>query len=61
MQNRATWEKDGKRITGTWSYYRPGDVFTVSLDTLDPVTGRRREFLVHGDHPNFNGWKLVKE
>jgi len=59
-EDKAIWTKDGQTITGAWTYCRAGDYFAIQLDAIDPVSGRPQTFRVHGDHPEFNGWKLVR-
>lgn len=59
--NRAKWTKNGEVITGRWNYIWASDKFHIMLDSRDPVTGDYREFYVYDEHPEFNGWKLVRE
>jgi hypothetical protein len=57
----AVWEKNGKQITGSWEYFPTSNKFVIWLHDNDPVTGERRKVTTHGDKPEFNGWKLLKE
>ena len=56
----ATWVKGNQSITGKWEYYRPSEHFIIVLDSKDPVTGLFRKFVVYGDKPEFNGWRILK-
>jgi hypothetical protein len=58
---KGTWEKNGETIKGSWYYDWAGDVFVINLDSQDPITGQRRKVKAYGEHPEFNGWKLVEE
>ena len=59
--NDATWRKGKKTIKGRWSYHWASDTFLIALSGKDPETGLRRQpFQVHGDSPEFCGWKLVR-
>lgn len=58
---KAVWTNGKKSITGNWIYYRHNDRFFISLDSKDPITGRRRELAVAGDHPEWGKWKLVRK
>lgn len=59
--NKAVWKKGKQKITGSWIYNWAADRFTIWLDEKDELTGQSRKFVVGGDHPEFNGWKLVRE
>jgi len=60
MKKRATWVNGNRKITGYYSYYRPADRFDIVLDSKDPITGRQRSLSVHGDEPEWGGWKLKR-
>jgi len=57
----AVWEKNGRRMTGSWVYNRHMDRFYICLDSRDKVTGRNRELTVSGEKPEFNGWELADQ
>jgi hypothetical protein len=59
--NKAKWTKEGKEISGSWSYCWSHDIFDITLDGDDEITGRSRKIEIKGDSPEFNGWKLVRE
>lgn len=59
--NKATWKKGKEIINGQWIYHWAADRFTVCLDKRDPLTGQPRKFVVAGDSPKFNGFKLIRE
>ncbi len=62
MTNNGVWKKGRKKLTGKWQYNWAADCFWIRIDGKDPGTGLTRDwFQVHGDHPEFNGWKLQKE
>jgi len=61
----GTWRRtcaDGstEEVTGRWCYYRPSDVFRITLDSTDPVTGETRRVTSHEDAPEWGEWKLVR-
>lgn len=58
---KGIWIKGKKKVTGEWEYCWSGDYFVVRLDSKDTVTGQHRSFRVYDDHPEFNGFKLVRE
>jgi hypothetical protein len=57
----ATWRKGKRTITGSWYYEWARDLFHIRLDRKCRFTGDTIQTTVSGDHPEFNGWKLVKE
>ena len=59
-RRRWTWKKGNQYVTGTWSYNWAADVFFITLEEPDPVSGRQYTFKVYGDHPEFNGFKLMQ-
>jgi hypothetical protein len=61
--SEAVWEKDGKELTGRWFYDWAADKFHVSLDAQPKGEAgfRNLDFCVHGDSPEFSGWKLVRK
>ncbi len=56
----AVWKKGKKTIKGRWMYIWHRNVFLIRLDSVDEITGQGREIEVHGDDPEFNGWKLIE-
>ncbi len=57
----AVWKKGEKTIRGAWSYHWASDSYLIRLKGRDPVTGLQRPpFVVHGEEPEFSGWRLVK-
>ena len=60
---KAKWQntKTKKIITGSWEYYRPSDIFTIWLDSVDKITGLRRRLTTRNDKPEWGNWKLLKE
>ena len=57
----GVWTKDGEQITGRWWYTRYTDTFHIILDEKCRITGQRIELHLKGyEHPEFNGWKLVR-
>lgn len=61
MWQDGKWKKGKKIITGRWFYDWADKVFYINLNSKDPITGEKRKVKVFGDHPEFNGWKLVRE
>jgi hypothetical protein len=51
---KATWVKHGKRVTGEYCYYWPSDIFIITLNTVDPITGDRLVIRTHDDDVGFN-------
>lgn len=60
MMQPGAWTKDGKRITGRWEYYWPGETFNISLDEKDPITGKWIYVHTNGGL-DFNGWKFERQ
>ncbi len=58
---KATWRKGKRRITGSWTYNWSADKFHIYLNSVDDITGEKRTITVHGDTPEFYGWKLVQK
>jgi len=58
---KGVWRKRSRRLTGTWYYDWAADEFIVHLNSRDPITGRTRKVRVRGEHPDFNGWRLVRD
>lgn len=59
--HKAAWRKGLETITGSWHYNWAADRFSISLDSVDEVTGCQRKFLVAGEAPEFNGWELIRK
>ena len=57
----AIWIKGKKRIKGVWSYSWNKDAFIINIFKRCPISGQAIEFRIHGDTPEFNGWKLEKK
>jgi hypothetical protein len=57
---KAVWVKGEHRVSGRWKYCWSIDRFHIALDEPDPLTGERRDFYVCGDHPWFNGFRIVE-
>lgn len=58
----AKWT-DGKRtVSGRWSYYWPGDFFTIEINQRDRTTGQKTKTIrAYGDHPHWGKFKLIRE
>lgn len=54
----CVWVRGKRKITGVWHWDRHRNCCMILLDSVDPVTGKKRHVEVHGDKPEFNGWKL---
>ena len=59
MRTRATWvhPKRAKSEAGEWFYNRAGGYFTITLDSVDPVTEQKRVFHTWADEPEWGKWK----
>jgi hypothetical protein len=61
MSTKATWINGKRKVTGTWSYYRPSDRFDIYLDVKDRITGQYKHVSTNNDTPEWGNWKLVRE
>lgn len=60
--HEASWSNGKRTVKGRWSYYRPGDFFSIELDQRDRTTGERtKRFRAYGDRPEWNKFKLIRE
>jgi hypothetical protein len=59
--HKAVWQKGDVTVTGKWYYHWAADRFHIILDKEDEITGQRPEIWTTNDHPEFNGFKLVRE
>lgn len=53
------WINGEQTLSGRWQYMG-SDRFAIALDSVDPLTDRRREFTVTGESPEWDGWKLKR-
>jgi len=58
---KAKWKKGKEVISGSWIYHWAADCVTIWRDENDPLTGQPIKFRVYGEHPEFAGFKLVRE
>lgn len=56
---KAQWSDGYNVIDGTYLYNKPSDRFRINLDSIDEITGRRRELIVADDAPNFGNYILI--
>ncbi len=60
--SEATWEKDGRTITGRYHYTGNDDRFRVEIDVENEITGGlQQRFEVNHHGVSFNGWKCVRK
>lgn len=58
----AVWTNGKRIVKGRWSYYRPGDYFTIELDQRDRTTGARTKvFRAYGDKPEWGKFRRVNQ
>lgn len=60
-RGRGVWRNGNQTVTGEWCYNWAADNFTIWLDSVDEITGRRREITTSLDTPEWGKWKLVRE
>ena len=58
MSKKVTWKNGKRKVTGTWEYNWASDSFTIRLDSIDRITGKRKTIVVTGDKPEWGNWKL---
>ena len=58
---KARWTRGKRTIAGEWDYYRPSDIFTISLNKTNPFTNQPETIQVKGETPEWGGWKLLEE
>jgi len=57
----ATWKhKNGKTITGTYTYNWAKNAFHIQLNSKTK-SGHNEQFYIHNDTPEWNNYKLIKE
>lgn len=57
---QASWKKGKKIITGIWRWNWASQRFIIQLDKKCKISGNTIIIETSGEHPNFNGWKLVE-
>ena len=61
METRATWKNGKRTVTGKWRYNWSADSFTVTLDTIDRITGQNKVIVTTNDTPEWGNWKRITE